>query len=668
MELMGKQFRYYLTFESERIELTNAPIGWDEGTVGFFKRDEKYNGILRSLSFPLQFIREGAEIISFAFAKYGVEAGVILDVEIRDNDWGYSTIFSSNLDFSQITKDGDKVSITLLETGIGKDIKSRENIKFEFPLTGPDVVNVVLPGVSFTEKSNWITKYVDPNDLNAAKRYVLGMDLITNGYGSGYLTALNTNNRNAADSDNFDADHFVRCNRVGGVNVVVKGNLKGWVLRAGFTPSETFSIQISSNKFPFIINSYDVSTPSSGLTEFNIPIDFNWSMQEGEGWFIYVKGQNDPTANRLIVTEGEMSIEYTAISDPSNCKGIKSFDLFKRIVSRISPSTNVDSVFLKTIRKDLIFTSGAAIREITDAKIKMSFNDFFKTIYSLNDVGIGDENGILKMEEAVSFMRNTQIMDIGNVNSYQMSVAVDKLANSVNIGYNDGNTDDENGRQEYNSGQVWALPITTISDELDWKSIARADQYGIEQLRVKFNVSKTATSDRDGDNDTFMIDCNPIDEDGNYTPILGSQLNSVTGLTSPLTAYNLLLSPKHNLLNHSGYLRSILDRLDNRFIEFGSAEKNALINVTANGINVDEDREINVSELSGKYFRPIIFTVNAKMPKNAMSFISSTPFGYVSFEYNGIVAKGYILELGVDLAGNGAMEIKLLATADIEVP
>lgn len=670
---MDDKFRYYLTYNNVDTQVY-APVGWDKETSAKFKRDAKYGGIIRSFSFPLTFGLNGADLLRYAYSQNGVEAGVRLRVEQRkDNDpsdiWGYSTIFSSDLDFSQYDYNGTTVTITLLETGIASDIKARENVKYEFPLVGPDVFNVILPGVQFSEKSNWIVKYVDPNGLGVNKRYVPGLDLVTNGYGSGFLTALNTNFRMAADSDGFEGDVFVRCNRASGIAVNVTGNLKGYVQSNPLEVDNTFTVQIRSNKFPFIISTPVTinTTGTAGIESFDVNLSFSANMQDTEGWYIYVRGSVAPTANKLVITEGEIIIQYASVSDPSNCKGIRAFDFLKRFMARISPSTTVSSVFLNTVRKDLIFTSGSAIREIADAKIKMSFSDFWKTLYSLNDIGMGTDSGSFKLETAVSFMRPLQIFDVGNVNNYSNAPALELMGNSVSIGYDDGNTDEENGREEYNSGQVWALPLTRVDGELDWMSIARADQYGIEQMRVKFNVSKTATSDNKSDNDTFMIDCNPVFE-GSYTPILGSQLGFVSGLSYPLTAYNLLLSPKHNMLNHSGYLRSILDLQDGRFIEFGSAEKNATINVTNGGVNVDEDRSIQVSSLSGKYFRPIIFTINAKLPIEALQRMDANPFGYVTFNYNGIEGNGYIMEYDINLNNNEASEMKLLATDFSLVP
>ncbi len=661
MWLMGNKFRYFLTLDNERTELVFAPRGWDTETIGKFQRDMNYFGIIRSLSLPLQFVEDGAQLLKYAFNKYGIEAGVRLEVEKLKNLWDYETIFRSDLDFSKYNPVGNDVNIMLLETGIGKDIKAKEGIKYEFALNGADVVNIVLPGVQFSEESIWITKYIDTTDLNVAKRFVIGMDLVTNGFGSGFLGALNTSQRNAADSDDFGGDKFVLGQRAGGVSSRIRGNVKGFIAPNGEAPSRICELVVKSTISGNIYQIYVGDSDSENPVYFDVDFDFPYTLQQGEGLVLYSRSDTSPSVPYLYVSEGEIRISYASISNPSNCKGIRSFDLFKRIMARVSPSTTVDSVFLKTVRKNLIFTSGSAIREISDAKIKISLKDFFQTIYSLNDVGLGTD-GNFKLETASSFIRPIQIMDVGNVKDFAQENAEELLGNSVTIGYDDGNTDAENGREEYNCGQVWGLPITSIQKELQWKSPTRADQYGIEQMRVTFNVSKTATSDNKSDNDNFMIDCNPINGEGNFTPILGSQLTLVTGLSYPLTAYNLLLSPKHNLLNHAPYLRSILDRLDGRFIEFGSGEKNTDILVVASGQVVDEDKSIRVGDLQGKYFQPYIYNITCKLPRNAIQLIDSNPFGYITFNWNGTTASGYPLEVPVDLAGNKEQTLKLLAT------
>lgn len=665
----GNKFRYYLTYQSQETEILFAPVGWEEQTLAKYARDlQGYFGLIRSLSLPLNFAKDGYNICRYAFLNDGYEAGVRLRVDTRTRNWSYKTIFVGDLDFSKYVPNGLTCDVPLMESGISREIKAKENTKYEFELTGEDVVNVVLPGVKFEEKSEFITKYVDTSNLNAAKRFIVGIDLVNQGFKSGFIESRNTNQRNAADSDNFESDAFVIGRRAGGVTTRFQGYFKGAGSKiAG--PNTLLQLQFINTVTKAIVN-YPVSFTITNLIEaFNVTFDFNYTLPEGQGLALYSRADSgSASAAYLTVTEGEIKASYAGVSDPSSCKAISGFNLFKRVLNRVSPSAQFSSVLLNTTWQNLMFTSGTAIRELTTPKIKISFKDLFDTFNAIDDVGFGADMGVYRLENKYVFARNVETVNIGKLKQggYQMEIAEELVGNVVRIGYNDGNTENVDGLQEYNSGQQYALPTSRIQKEINWVSPVRADQYGIEKLRVDFNITKQSTSDTSGDNDTFMIDC--YFDGNNYRPILGSSYDSVTGLSFPLTAYNLRLTPKQNLLRHGAYLASILDRMNGRFIEFASAEKNADLITVMNGISVSERASVAVASLQGKYFQPYIFTITAKFPKYVIDIIDNSPFGYISFEYNSIKARGYLIDVQVDLAENSEREIKLLATHDSLLP
>lgn len=669
MEITPNKFKYFLTYESVKYELGFAPEGWDKQTIGQYKRDLIYFGLVRGLSLPLEFVLDGKDILRRAYHKYGVEAGVILELQERQNDpiWTYKTIFEGDVDFSQYEFDGIRASVTQMESGITKNFKSREAIRYEFPLVGDDVVNIVLPGVQFTEQTIFSPKFVDTSDLNVARRFTIGIDLISQGFNSGFVEALNTDQRNAADSDDFNNDAFIIGRRSGGVNVRFTGNLKGEVTSALPFPAPNNELRLQSTNGTVVhVFVHIVAPPGTAVPiPFDVDFDFTYNLAEGEGLFLYSRAGTG-VGEYLVTTEGNINASISAVSDPSNCKGLKAIDLFKRIAKRISPTTPVNSNLINTDWANLIFTSGSAIRELEDAKIKITWQDFFNTFRGIDDAGFGIDSGFARIEKGNYFMRNAEIMNIGNVNKCAHKVAEDLMFNNLKIGYNDGNTDEPEGLQEYNSLQNWELPLTRINKPQDWTSPTRADQYGIEKLRVQFNVTKQSTSDTDSDNDNFMVDCYLDGE--NYKPILGATYTEVTGLTYHLTAYNLRLTPKKNLLRHSGYLASILDRQNGKYIEFGSAEKNAELATVMGSTIIKENQSIPVSSLSGKYFRPDYVEIMAKLPKQAIDFMTATPFGYIRFNYNDIEMKGYIMDASVEMNENSERSLKLLLTADSNLP
>lgn len=668
-QLMGNKFRYYLTYQSNEVELVFAPKGWEEQTLAGYKRDlTKYFGLIRSLSLPLTFVKDGYNICRYAFLNDGYEAGVRLRVDIRERRWNYKTIFVGDLDFSKYVPDGQQCEIPLMESGYSRDIKAKENTIYEHILEGDDVVNIILPGIKFKENSDWITKYVDVNSLNVGKKFVIGVDLVNQGFQSGFVASLNTEFRNATDTDNFTGDAFVRGNRLGGQAVRVQGTLTGYTFRQSGTPGTLVELIFLNTVTKGRINVPYSTVTNSNVSPFTVTFDFNYTLQYGEGLCLYSRADRITSGSYVTVTEGEISVSYASVSDPSNCKAIRGFDLLKRALAKINPSIQFNSVLINRDWKDLLFTSGTAIRELENPKIKISFSDLFQTFNSITDVGLGEDMGVYRLEEGYYFARNSQIVDIGKVSQggYQMSIAEELVGNVVKIGYNDGNTENQDGLQEYNSGQVYDLPTTRIQKEINWVSPVRADQYGIEKLRVDYNITRQSTSDTSSDNDTFMVDCYLDGSD--FRPILGDTYTSVTGLFFPESAYNLRLTPKQNLLRHSAFLASILDRMNGRYIEFASGEKNTDLVTVKGGVSVAESSSVAVNSLQGKYFQPYIFTITAKFPKYVIDLMDLTPFGYVAFEYGGIKAKGYLVAPNVDLAENSEQEIKLLATWDSLIP
>lgn len=664
MGVQPKDFRYVLKYENKEHELVFAPMGWETDTKVNFSRDKDYFGVFRKFSLPLQFTYDGRDILYAAYAKYGVEAEVEIVIDLLDKrTWQYKPFFTGDIDFSTYEYTGDMVSVALMESGISKNIKANEGITYEYPLTGDDVVNVVLPGIVFTDEVQWAVLPSNDTNLNAAKKYIAPLDL-TKQSESGFIEGFNVAQRNAADTDNFSGDIFIKGNRPDTQKITVKGRIKGNYMKMGVVtaPDRVLYLVMRTTNGNATVRTLaiaDTATMPLGPNPFEINFEFDYMLASGEGLYIYSRTDVTASVHYISIEEGEMSAGIKSVSDPSICKGIRSSDLFRRIINKISPGTQVSSNRLSTYWKDLIFTSGDGIREIPDAKIKISWKDFFQTFKGLDDMGFGIENGVAVMELAQDFARPVTLFDVGEAAECSISVANEYMFNSVKVGYKDGNTDEQNGKEEYNSGQEWAMPISRMNTVRDWVSVARADQYGIEKIRVDYNIkSKCSTKDTSSDNDTFMMDCYRDGE--GYRLILGSSYEHVENISSWQTAYNLRLTPKKNLLRHGAYLAGMLDKLNGRWINFASADKNAELITVKDGIRVKENENIQVSSLESGYFLPEIATIKALLPKNAVQKIGPAPYGQVAFSFKGKKYRGYILDMDVDVAKNANHELKLL--------
>jgi len=664
---MGAQpndFRYFLTLDNERKEIIFAPDGWDSNTVASYKRNDNYFGVIRSYALPLQFVKDGRDILRLAYYKYGIEAEVRAEVErlnkISNPIWGYLPFFIGDVDFSQFNGLKDHVSVTLMQGGATKNIKAYESVKYEYPLIGDDVVNIKLPGVAYSELGNFqIFPSLQENfTFMPALSYIVGLN-------SGVLTPNSPIERNGIDLNTDNLHWFLKVNQP--EELTFTGRIKGTAYTRIVQNSATFFIEVRNQANALVASLGSVTSPPTlGNTPFDFHINFNGNFGQDTYLFLTVRGTGDNDNYCKIDLESEISVSFSSVSPESNCKGISIYNLFKRVIKRLSPGTNAISYLLSNKWKNLIITSGDGIREIEEAKIKTSFQDLFNTVNAIEDAGFGIEGNAAVMELATYFARDIQILDFGEVKDLSLTPATEYFFNSIKIGYNDGNTDEQDGKEEYNSGQQWALPITRIKKDKDWTSPYRADQYGIEKIRVDYNIKKAkGTNDTSSDNDVFMVDC--YLDGANYRPILGSSYDSVTGLKTEAagqSAYNLNLSPKRNLLRHSGYLRSIMDKMDGRYITFGSGTKNTELKTVKDSIRVKENEDIVTSSLPGKYFIPTIATFTAKFPKKVLDIIENEPYGYFAFSSEGTKLKGYILEISIDLAKNTEQEVKLLLTND----
>ena len=664
---MGAQpndFKYVLKYENKEHVLVFAPMGWEKDTKVNFSRDKDYFGVFRKFSLPLNFTYDGRDILQAAFDKYGYEAEVEIKIYLLDKStWAYKPFFDGDIDFSTYEFTGDSVSVALMDAGIAKNIKASESITFEYSLTGADVVNIVLPGIRFTDEILWAFLATDTTNLNANKKYIPGMDLIKQNE-SDFAEGFNIEQTNAQDNSDFSGHTFVRSKRPEGVTLKFTGRIKGAVVN-GAAFSSNIDVSIDIRRLSDKVSIYNLVYISENwspnqIRPFDKEIDFTVTLPLNEGLYIYcTTGTQSGTTVTSIITEGELKSEMSSVSDPSNCKGIKAIDLFGKIINRISPGTAAISHRLSSYWRDLVFTSGNGIRETADAKIKISWKDFFETFRSLDDIGFGIENRSAVLELASDFVRQAVIFDLGEVSECSINVANEFIFNSVKIGYNDGNTDEKNGLEEFNSGQEWAMPVTRINKPMDWKSPVRADQFGIEKVRVEYNVKNTGSSkDTPSDNDTFMIDC--FFDGTNYRPKLGGSYTLVKGLSSPLSAYNLELTPKKNLLRHGAYLTSMLDKLSGRWINFASGDKNTSLVTVINGVRVAESENIQVASLGEGYFLPLVANIKGLMPKLALQKIDGAPYGVIPFTFKGKSYRGCILDLDVDVARNSNHELKLL--------
>jgi hypothetical protein len=127
------------------------------------------------------------------------------------------------------------------------------------------------------------------------------------------------------------------------------------------------------------------------------------------------------------------------------------------------------------------------------------------------------------------------------------------------------------------------------------------------------------------------------------------EFDAISGLISPDTMYNLLLSPKRALLAHGPFIRSGLDLEDANALVFQRADKNDKMVTTLDGVTIAEKADVPIGSLGAKLFRPHLFKFDTQVPLNLVQIMELSPsvkYGKVKFSWRGNVYYGYILDAG----------------------
>jgi len=285
--LPENEFKYKLTYQGETTELVFPPVGWDNDTIGQLSRDEGYGGVLRTLSFPLEFSYDGFAIIQQAFLENGYEAEVILEVlRLNRTTFIYERLYYSELDFSQYDNNGTTVKVILMEGGISKIIKAKENTKYEYALTGADVVNMILPGVVFSESAQSIFTNGGQSD-----RFMPSIDLVINDTNSKFVTVQNVEQQeNITDDNIFSASDnwFIMANR--DQTVTISGRLVGGGFKPPLGNGNDFAILVKDNNNNTVRTLFQSPSMNPGdLVSFNFEFTFDIDMAQGQKLFIYVR-------------------------------------------------------------------------------------------------------------------------------------------------------------------------------------------------------------------------------------------------------------------------------------------------------------------------------------------------------------------------------------------
>lgn len=652
-----------------------SPDGWRNIQI-INQRNAKYFALDRSFSVPLDYVKDGAQILRYLYYNRGAEEKVfmciakqVLYFDATNYGYYYTLRYKGEIDFINFKHDGPKVNVNIMEGGVIKEIKANENTTVEIPLDVDEQIYIRMDGVTLKQSANFLISNGDASDNlgnHSLSATLLAIEAITS---IGAITQPRLDKPNNPAILAGDA-YFLQTSTIpttielewdfnvlpqlsGGIAPVFGTKILLKATEIGNSSIFTHDLEFKGGGDPNLL--YNHTHHFQGSTTITVPANVKvmlWmSASNSAGPFINYVYQND----------GSFKIKYNYRHPTTYIKALRPLYVLQQIISKITDGQyTIDSTLLGVDFSNILITCGDAIRSIPGSKIKTTLSQFFASKNTVHGIGLGLVANALKLEVKDYWVDYSDPVDLGEVKKFRVSPAQDYIYNLHKIGYPDQNYEDVNGRQEFNNTHEYLYPNTRVSKTYEQVSAYRADCYGAEFLRI--NLDGKTTTDNKGDNDVFMIhvETTPsafLSLDNKPIYDLERSLNvGATGLLEPETVFNLFLSPKHCLLRNGDYVHSLFYKQDNKYIKFQTTEKNASV-VT----DVTENADVEIADLPAALFTPNLLEFETKVPVNLQDLLDLNPVKAFRFTVDGRFYMGIPVKVSSRPADKASQEFQLLS-------
>lgn len=678
-----------------------SPTDWPDFNVGY-ARNEKYYGVFTKFGRPASFTYQAMTILQWLYTKYGCEATAILVIEKQRNDWGYDVIHAGEFDFSQINNYdalGELFfNVSVAERGLAELLKSKENIPQEISFDS-DSFLMRHDGHKLSLKYNFVVayRYEDKEAFD-------------------YLTPITELNH-----DGEVEPLIVSPISLGGYKDNDGTGNDAWLIAKYNIPSCLFDFNWQAGVFndPASHDAYikydllhivpGVSSTfhnifTSGTLSANTQSNFNITKQIAlnlaAGDKIYIIGggfsvTSDPILHAVEVSASSRTI-VTGVYQlpPTEIRAYQYFTFLNKLLKKaLGSQYEVKSNFLNYDQdrklnydsnpKWTVVTSGSAVRQIADAKIKTTISDAYQDMRRWG-LGIGIEGNFIRIEKLpYFFQKNRLVYEFNSIGNFRCYSANDYLGNLITVGYETSVDPKEvNGRQDFHVKNNFEFPIKRIAKDINWASPYIASIFATEYARSTVFDNKKS-DDSQYDNEVYLLDLN-----GDPTTFTAGKPNLYRptgpkyGLSSPDTAYNWGLSPYCTLLHNKELLLAMGygKPRQSGVITYQQSDKNSGVSRQCDSLLIDEDASMPVSYFSHEpagtpatpsgpqvdpLFHPTIFEIDAEVPVNLFEIMQAHPenmYGVLRFPYNGHKFDMFILDIAVNPAKRNLYTVRGLSS------
>lgn len=656
-----------------------GPDGWMDTTIKY-ARNSNYHELFRAYSTPFKYVKEGAFIVRDRKYRYGSQDKLYHVIQKLDKSfgggWQHKFFYKGPLDMAHIEDNDNTVTCNIMEEGIAKALSANENTQYTIDIDVPEAVYIKHDGIELKQKASYLLNNGSlPNDLGGA---TIALQLINNeavsaisaitqervktGNSAGALAGANTWFLETGSSDTtitINWDFNVYLELASGVGAVNPTSVFLQLIELESSSStNNINIQQIPTTDPVLL--YNHKHHMVGSTTVTVPAN--------RKCMLYMTAtQNRDFTFFTYDNDGSFTIDYNYRHRTTFVKGLRPMYVAQKLLDKMTGGGyTINSTYISSEWNNLLMTSGDAIRGIPGAKLTTSWKDFFDSYNSVANLSSGIRQGIMNIEKKGNAYQPTIQCDLGAVTGLKIIDSQDYLFNVIKTGYPNSDSEDVNGKDEFNVTFTWTTQVTTNNKTLDLVSKYRASMYEQELLRI--NLDGKTTTDNNNDNTVYFIHVEPnqttgaVGEPAVYYKLLRNAYDSVTGLISPSSAYNMELHPELCLKRHGNYIRGGLYWMDATNIVRETTDKNDKVVVIKNGQTYIGNKNILVGSLDPALFIPLTFQVNGPMPDNLIDVMDAGPNGTFPFTYGGKQYLGFPLTTGIQPADNPVQETTLLCS------
>lgn len=660
-----------------------------------------------------RFVGVGAKILRKLLQRFGRAAKAILYVEtFNASTRQYEFNYSSDLNFAKCRPQRYIVDIEAKDKSIESKLKNREDIVYEFPVSGANMKRVRLKPFRVKGEATFMTEWPvpdNPGNLEDVERFMLyclfvdkQVEQLMDAFGTDPLTYAPPEN-----NDNITGQRFIN----GNPNFF---DVDNYLFKAN---TDLKNVRIAAS-----INFYAANnTGTNGRFHLSIylrdPVTGNY--QNGAGvplYRVYSPIINDGTDLSFLLNVDTPSFEIpsgwtlvihcdmeNSVADDFNCAWVKDreikvyFEHFVTITSTLMDCMPVDEICKQMVNKitdgegvfasnlltsvnnyaddydlrysNLMLLPGNSVRGIANSVIKLSLNQLKQFLFvCCGGCDLGVEGNVVRFEKAEYYFKNTPADQILQINEVaDLDYRTDYEINEIQVGFEMQEYESLNGKEEPHCKHIYRTQLNNGQRKLDLVSPVRADGFGMYKIRLDYILDpKQDTKD---DDDVFVVQVKTAPEPNtNIYPALYPDGIVATPTVTGMTDTNLLnpgLTPKKCLLRLGRYLRSFFygPIEENSYLVFQTSERNSELTTKITTLNtIVEKANVAIINLGAPLFLPFVIETESVTPVSYHTATQGKLNGYLSIHWQGKIYHGFIRKVSSRNVKPQVKTMELMAT------